>query len=99
MASRRQEPPKLVGPMVKECEGLDMWDITPYIERKASIQAILWPGSGLNTYPDKMVGLPLGLYPSFLFYGMHSMLPVPTRQPISAMPAGPSTSCAGMQCC
>lgn len=64
--------PGLVGPMGvgSVAEGLDMWeDITPYIERENfNMSDFYGPAVELNTYPDKMVGLPLGLYPSFLFY-------------------------------
>ena len=64
--------PGLVGPMGvgNVAEGLDMWeDITPYIEQdKFDTSDFYGPALDLNTYPDKMVGLPLGLYPSFLFF-------------------------------
>jgi len=64
--------PQLVGPMGvgSVAEGLEMWeDITPYIEAdNFDMGDFYGPAVELNTYPDKVVGLPLGLYPSFLFY-------------------------------
>jgi multiple sugar transport system substrate-binding protein len=66
--------PQLVGPMGvgSVAEGLEMWeDISPYIAADNFDMSDFYSLSvDLNTYPDKVVGLPLGLYPSFLFYNI-----------------------------
>ncbi|NJC95398.1 MAG: extracellular solute-binding protein, partial [Anaerolineae bacterium] len=49
---------------------LDQWeDITPYIEKENyDMSDFYGPATTLNKYPDLNAGLPLGLYPSFIFY-------------------------------
>lgn len=65
-------PPQLVGPhgISTIANFLDQWeDITPYIERdKYDMSDFYGPATTLNKYPDVNAGLPLGLYPSFIFY-------------------------------
>ncbi len=48
----------------------DEWmDISPYIERdQYDTSDFYGPALQLQTYPDKMVGLPIGVYPSVTFY-------------------------------
>ncbi|HSB67147.1 MAG TPA: extracellular solute-binding protein, partial [Anaerolineales bacterium] len=64
--------PQLVGPLGIEGIGqyLDSWeDLTPYIQRdNYDTTDFYGPAVSLNTYEGKNVGLPLGLYPSFIFY-------------------------------
>ena len=64
--------PQLVGPngVSTIAEFYDTWaDITPYIEaEKFDMNDFYGPAVSLNEYPDKNTGLPLGLYPSFIFY-------------------------------
>ena len=64
--------PQLVGPLGVETVGqfLDVWeDLTPYIERDSYDTSDFYgPAVSLNLYEEKNVGLPLGLYPSFIFY-------------------------------
>lgn len=64
--------PELVGPngVQTAAEYYDVWaDITPYIQAENfDISDFYGPAVDLNTYPDKNTGLPLGLYPSFIFY-------------------------------
>lgn len=64
--------PQLVGPngISTVAEFFDTWqDITPYIKAENyDISNFYGPAVELNQYPDRNTGLPLGLYPSFLFY-------------------------------
>lgn len=64
--------PQLVGPhgISTIAKFKDQWeDITPYIEKDAyDMSDFYGPSTTLNKYPDLNAGLPLGLYPSFLFY-------------------------------
>jgi len=64
--------PQLVGPngISTIAEFFDTWaDITPFIEAdKYDMSDFYGPAVTLNEYPDKNTGLPLGLYPSFIFY-------------------------------
>jgi multiple sugar transport system substrate-binding protein len=64
--------PQLVGPngISTVAQFLDTWaDVTPYIEAEnLDLSDFYGPATELNAYPDKVVGLPLGLFPSFLFY-------------------------------
>lgn len=64
--------PQLVGPngISTIAEFFDTWaDITPYIEaEKFDMSDFYGPAVSLNEYPEKNTGLPLGLYPSFIFY-------------------------------
>ena len=48
----------------------DEWlDISPYIQRdNYDISDFYGPAVAMHTYTDKVVGLPLGVYPSVLFY-------------------------------
>jgi multiple sugar transport system substrate-binding protein len=64
--------PQVIGPMgvestAKFIEALE--DLTPYIQRdKYDLTDFFGPSATLNTYEGKNVGLPLGLYPTFIFY-------------------------------
>ncbi|HLE27621.1 MAG TPA: extracellular solute-binding protein [Anaerolineales bacterium] len=64
--------PQLVGPngVQSVAEFFDTWeDITPYIQAENyDLSDFYGPAVTLNEYPDKNTGLPLGLYPSFIFY-------------------------------
>ena len=64
--------PQLVGPLGIESTGqfLDAWeDLTPYIQRdNYDTTDFYGPAASLNTYEGKNIGLPFGLYPSFLYY-------------------------------
>jgi multiple sugar transport system substrate-binding protein len=64
--------PQLVGPngISTVAQFYDTWvDITPFIEAdNLDLSDFYGPAVELNSYPDKVVGLPLGLFPSFLFY-------------------------------
>ena len=64
--------PQLVGPhgISTIAKFKDQWeDITPYIEKeKYDMSDFYGPSTTLNKYPDLNAGLPLGLYPSFIFY-------------------------------
>ena len=64
--------PQLVGPHGTStiAKFKDQWeDITPYIEKdKYDMSDFYGPSTTINKYPDLDAGLPLGLYPSFLFY-------------------------------
>ena len=64
--------PQLVGPhgISTIANFLDQWeDVTPYIEKEGyDMSDFYGPSTTLNKYPDLNAGLPLGLYPSFLFY-------------------------------
>ncbi len=48
----------------------DEWlDITPYIEQdNYDLSDFYGPTVDLHTYPDKMVGLPMGVYPSVIYF-------------------------------
>lgn len=64
--------PQLVGPLGIETTGqfLDSWeDLTPYIQRdNYDMSDFYGPAATLNVYEGKNIGLPFGLYPSFIFY-------------------------------
>jgi multiple sugar transport system substrate-binding protein len=64
--------PQLVGPngISSVAEFFDTWeDITPYIKAdNLDLSDFYGPAVDLNKYPTKNTGLPLGLYPSFIFY-------------------------------
>ncbi len=64
--------PQLVGPNGISTVALffDTWaDVAPLVEAEdLDLSDFYGPAVELNKYPDKMVGLPLGLFPSFLFY-------------------------------
>jgi multiple sugar transport system substrate-binding protein len=68
--------PQLVGPMGVEttAQFLDsLEDLTPYIQRdNYDTTDFYGPASTLNTYEGKNVGLPIGLYPSFIFYNVNA---------------------------
>jgi multiple sugar transport system substrate-binding protein len=65
-------PPGLVGPAGVEthAEFLDTWaDVTPFIDaEKYDLSDFYGPTVELTQYPDKNIGLPLGVYPSLIFY-------------------------------
>ncbi len=64
--------PQLVGPngVSTVAQFFDTWaDVTPFIEAdNLDLSDFYGPAVELNKYPDKVVGLPLGLFPSFIFY-------------------------------
>lgn len=64
--------PQLVGPngISTVAQFFDTWeDVEPYIEAEnLDLSDFYGPAVELNAYPDKVVGLPLGLFPSFVFY-------------------------------
>lgn len=64
--------PQLVGPHGTStiAQFKELWeDITPYIEAEGyDMSDFYGPATTINKYPDLDAGLPLGLYPSFLFY-------------------------------
>ena len=64
--------PQLVGPNGTSTisQFLDTWmDVTPLIEADATDMSDFYgPVLELNEFPGKNVGLPLGVYPSFIFY-------------------------------
>jgi multiple sugar transport system substrate-binding protein len=64
--------PQLVGPMGVDgfAQFYDYWaDVKPFIQaEKFDLSDFYGPAVDLNTYPDKMVTVPLGIYPSFIFY-------------------------------
>lgn len=64
--------PQLVGPngISTVAQFFDAWtDVTPFIEAdNLDLSDFYGPAVSLNQYPDKTVGLPLGLFPSFIFY-------------------------------
>ncbi len=64
--------PELVGPHGTStiANFKEYWeDITPYIEKENyDMSDFYGPATTINKYPDLDAGLPLGLYPSFLFY-------------------------------
>jgi multiple sugar transport system substrate-binding protein len=65
-------PPQLVGPngISTVAQFFDTWaDVSPFIEAdKLDLSDFYGPAVTLNRYPEKVVGLPLGLFPSFIFY-------------------------------
>ena len=67
-------PPDLVGPngISTIALFLDNWaDITPFIEADQFDTSDFYPASlGLNAYAHVNTGLPLGLFPSFIFYNV-----------------------------
>lgn len=79
--------PQLVGPngISTVAQFFDAWeDVTPYIERdNLDTSDFYGPAVELNKYPDRIVGLPLGLFPSFIFYNEDLFdaagLPYPTH--------------------
>ncbi len=79
--------PELVGPngVQTAAEYFDVWaDITPFIQAENFDTSDFYgPAVELNQYPDKNTGLPLGLYPSFIFYNKDLFdaagLPYPTH--------------------
>jgi len=64
--------PQLVGPngVSTVAQFFDSWaDVTTFIEAENFDTSDFYgPAVELNHYPDKTVGLPLGLFPSFIFY-------------------------------
>jgi len=64
--------PQLVGPNGTSTisQFLDTWaDMTPFIEAdNIDMSDFYGPVLELNKFPGKNVGLPLGIYPSFIFY-------------------------------
>ncbi len=68
--------PQLVGPLGIESAGqfLDLWeDLTPYIQRDNYDTGDFYgPAVSLNTYEGKNIGLPVGLYPSFIYYNKNA---------------------------
>ncbi|HMD81511.1 MAG TPA: hypothetical protein VKE92_09415, partial [Anaerolineales bacterium] len=64
--------PQLVGPHGTStiARFKEYWeDVTPYIEKdNYDLTDFYGPATTINKYPDLDAGLPLGLYPSFLFY-------------------------------
>ena len=64
--------PQLVGPNGTSTisQFLDTWaDATPFIETdNYDMSDFYGPVLELNEFPGKNVGLPLGIYPSFIFY-------------------------------
>ena len=64
--------PQVIGPMGVEttAQFLDsLEDLTPYIQKdNYDLTDFYGPAATLNTYEGKNVGLPLGLYPTFIFY-------------------------------
>ena len=64
--------PQLVGPMGIStiAQFIDQWeDITPYVAKDGySLDDFYGPAVTLNKYPTVNAGLPLGLFPSFIFY-------------------------------
>ena len=65
-------PPDVVGPIgiANVAEFFDVWDdVSPLIEADGTDMSDFYgPAVDLQSYPDKTIGLPLGLYPSFIFY-------------------------------
>jgi multiple sugar transport system substrate-binding protein len=68
--------PQLLGPIGIEttAQFLDsLEDLTPYIQRdNYDTTDFYGPAVSLNTYAGKNIGLPLGLYPSFIFYNRNA---------------------------
>lgn len=66
------EPPGLVGPGGVDVAAsyFDLWeDVTPFIEAENFDTSDYYGAAvDLYQYPEKTVGLPLGMFPSFLFY-------------------------------
>ncbi len=64
--------PQLVGPHGTStiARFKDQWeDVTPYIQKDSYVMSDFYgPAITINKYPDLDAGLPLGLYPSFIFY-------------------------------
>ncbi len=64
--------PQLVGPHGTStiARFKEYWeDVTPYIEKdKYDFSDFYGPSTTINKYPDLNAGIPLGIYPSFLFY-------------------------------
>jgi multiple sugar transport system substrate-binding protein len=64
--------PQVIGPMGIETTAQflgSLDDLTPYIQRdNYDTTDFYGPAASLNTYEGKNVGLPLGLYPTFIFY-------------------------------
>ncbi len=68
--------PQLLGPMGVEttAQFLDsLEDLTPYIQRdNYDTTDFYGPAVSLNTYEGKTVGIPLGLYPSYIFFNKNA---------------------------
>jgi multiple sugar transport system substrate-binding protein len=64
--------PQLVGPMGVDgfAQFYDYWaDVSPFIAAdNFDMSDFYGPAVELITYPDKVITLPLGIYPSFIFY-------------------------------
>ncbi|MDQ3005033.1 MAG: extracellular solute-binding protein, partial [Chloroflexota bacterium] len=64
--------PQLVGPHGTStiARFKEYWeDVTPYLEKdNYDLSDFYGPSTTINKYPDLNAGIPLGLYPSFLFY-------------------------------
>ncbi len=64
--------PQLVGPIGIESTSLfldSLEDLTPYIQRdNYDTSDFYGPAATLNVYEGKNIGLPFGLYPSFIYY-------------------------------
>ncbi len=64
--------PQLVGPngISTVAQFFDSWaDVAPFIDAEGfDMSDFYGPAVELNHYPEKTVGLPLGLFPSFIFY-------------------------------
>lgn len=79
--------PQLVGPngISTVAQFFDAWeDVGPYMEAdNLDTSDFYGPAVELNEYPDRTVGLPLGLFPSFIFYNEDLFdaagLPYPTH--------------------
>ena len=68
--------PQLVGPLGIESAGqfLDTWeDLAPYIQKdNYDTTDFYGPAVSLNTYEGKNIGLPVGLYPSYIYYNKNA---------------------------
>ena len=66
------DAPELVGPGGVDIAAtyFDMWeDISPYIDAEGFDTSDYYGAAvDLYSYPEKIVGLPLGIFPSFIFY-------------------------------
>jgi len=79
--------PQLVGPLgiSTVAQFFDQWeDVTPYIAKDGyDMSDFYGPSVTLNKYPTLNAGLPLGLYPSFVFYNKDAFdaagIPYPTH--------------------
>lgn len=81
------DAPQLVGPHGTStiARFKEYWeDITPYITKDSyDFGDFYGPAVSINSYPDLNAGIPLGIYPSFLFYNKDAFdaagLPYPTH--------------------